>query len=172
MTLLFSEIKAFIALLIAMEMHNLPIVHLYWSTDPLYRVQPIAEVMLIKRFKKLRQAHHLNDNTHATKRGDDNFDKLSKLHPLVDELNISFQNECVSPSSQSTDEAMILFKGRNSMKQYMPLKPIKRGYKVWMCCDSASSYVYQFSIYTGKSDTEHSQRTWVSSGHKTNCWTS
>lgn len=37
-----------------------------------------------------------------------------------------------------------------SMKQYMPNKPIKRGYKIWARCDSESGYLYAFDIYTGK----------------------
>ncbi|XP_018401793.1 PREDICTED: piggyBac transposable element-derived protein 4-like [Cyphomyrmex costatus] len=46
---------------------------------------------------------------------------------------------------------MIKFKGRSSLKQYMPAKPIKRGYKCWVRADS-SSYVCEFQIYTGKTD--------------------
>ena len=84
----------------------------------------------------------------------DNFDKLFKICPLLDRLNVLFQNECVSSLSQSVDEAMILFKGRNSMKQYMPLKPVKRGYKVWMRCDSKTGYVYQFDAYRGRDNTD------------------
>lgn len=30
---------------------------------------------------------------------------------------------------------MIRFKGRSTLKQYMPNKPIKRGYKVWVRAD-------------------------------------
>jgi len=48
---------------------------------------------------------------------------------------------------------MIKFKGRSSIKQYMPKKPTNRGYKVWVRCDSITGYVYQFEIYTGKTDT-------------------
>ncbi|CAG5053672.1 unnamed protein product [Parnassius apollo] len=47
---------------------------------------------------------------------------------------------------------MIKFKGKSSMKQYMPKKPIKRGYKCWCRCDSKTGYLYQFQIYTGKTD--------------------
>ncbi|KAL4152634.1 hypothetical protein QTP88_000467 [Uroleucon formosanum] len=36
------------------------------------------------------------------------------------------------------------------MKQYMPMKPIKRGFKVWALADSASGYLINFEIYTGK----------------------
>lgn len=46
---------------------------------------------------------------------------------------------------------MIAFKGRSSIKQYMPNKPTKRGYKVWTRAD-AFSYICQFEIYFGKFD--------------------
>ncbi|GFY43086.1 piggyBac transposable element-derived protein 4 [Trichonephila inaurata madagascariensis] len=35
----------------------------------------------------------------------------------------------------------------------MPKKPIKRGYKVWIRCDS-SGFVCEFQIYTGKTEEE------------------
>lgn len=38
----------------------------------------------------------------------------------------------------------------STMKQYMPQKPVKRGYKVWVRADSTTGYMYQFKIYTGK----------------------
>ncbi len=36
------------------------------------------------------------------------------------------------------------------MKQYMPKKPIKQGFKGWVRADSLSWYVCQFQCYTGK----------------------
>ena len=45
---------------------------------------------------------------------------------------------------------MVAFKGRSSMKQYMPMKPTKRGFKVWVRADSSNGYVCQFQCYTGK----------------------
>lgn len=44
---------------------------------------------------------------------------------------------------------MIKFKGRSSLKQYMPKKLTKHGYKVWTKCAS-SGYCLDFEIYTGK----------------------
>lgn len=73
------------------------------------------------------------------------------LRPLITILNNLFQTNGKNSSSQSIDESMILFKGRSTMKQYMPLKPIKRGYKVWCRCDSTTGYLYEFDIYAGKS---------------------
>ncbi|XP_050293785.1 piggyBac transposable element-derived protein 4-like [Anthonomus grandis grandis] len=50
---------------------------------------------------------------------------------------------------QAIDESMIRFKGRSSIRQYMPMKPIKRGYKVWVRSDE-TGFMSQFQIYTGK----------------------
>ena len=52
----------------------------------------------------------------------------------------------------AVDEAMILFKGRSSMKQFMPLKSITRGYKAWCACDSLNGFIYNIDMYTGCSD--------------------
>ena len=35
------------------------------------------------------------------------------------------------------------------MKQYVPLKPVKRGFKVWAMADARNGYVYDFNVYTG-----------------------
>ncbi len=45
---------------------------------------------------------------------------------------------------------MIKFQGQSSLKHYMPMKPIKRGIKVWVLADSANGYFHKFDIYTGK----------------------
>lgn len=110
-----------------MGYHILPQIDLYWSSDPGFRVNEIAEVMTVKRFKKIFEALHLNDNSQQPSREDVKFDKLYKIRPLISLLSKSFQNNASNSSSQSIDESMILFKGRSSLKQYMPLKPIKRG---------------------------------------------
>ena len=72
------------------------------------------------------------------KRGDPNFDKLYIVRPVIDALQKNCL-KCYDPDDvMSVDESMISFKGRSSLKQYMPKKPIRRGYKVWMlACKSA-----------------------------------
>ena len=42
------------------------------------------------------------------------------------------------------NEGMSKFKGRLGMKQYPPVKPIKRGIKVWVCTEASSSFVSDF----------------------------
>ena len=48
------------------------------------------------------------------------------------------------------DEAMIPFKGRSSIKQYMPNKPVKRVIKVWAMADARTGFIFKFDVYTGK----------------------
>lgn len=45
---------------------------------------------------------------------------------------------------------MIPFKGRSTLKQHIPLKPVKRGIKVWTRADSKNGYISQFQVYLGK----------------------
>jgi len=49
---------------------------------------------------------------------------------------------------------MIPFKGHSSLKQYLPLKPVKHGFKVWVRADSTNGYICDFSVYTGKESVE------------------
>ena len=48
----------------------------------------------------------------------------------------------------SIDKTMIAFKGRSSMKQYVPKKPVKRAFKVWVRADAVSGYVSEVDVYT------------------------
>ena len=73
--------------------------------------------------------------------GNPGYDKLYKIRPLLDIVESNSQ-AAYSPHQQiAIDEAMVLFKGRSSMKQYMPLKPTKRGYKLWCLSDSHNGFV-------------------------------
>jgi hypothetical protein len=45
------------------------------------------------------------------------------------------------------DEAMVGFKGRSTLKQFIPNKPTKWGYKVW--CLSSRNYLLAFKVYEG-----------------------
>ena len=36
------------------------------------------------------------------------------------------------------------------MKQYMPLKPTKRGFKVWVRADAITGYFCDFDVYVGR----------------------
>ena len=80
---------------------------------------------------------------------EDNSDKLYKIRPLIQDLNRNFQLLRLPNAAQSVDESMVLFKDRSSLKQYNPMKPTKRSYKIW-CRADMSGYVYELELYQGK----------------------
>ena len=74
-------------------------------------------------------------------REDANYDKLFKVRPLLDAITKQFCEVYNPAQNLSIDEAMIAFKGRLSIKQYMQQEPIKRGIKVWCCASSENGVV-------------------------------
>ena len=53
------------------------------------------------------------------------------MRPVIDHLNSKFSEVIWNDSEQTIDEHKLKFKGRSGMKQYLKLKPIKWGFKVW-----------------------------------------
>lgn len=147
-----EEVKAFLGIMIMMGLSPLPDADLYWSTDPFYNNPEISEVLSRTRYKKITENLHLRDNSTAPPKNSPRHDKLYKLRTVIDTLNEVFQNQTSNSSNQSIDECMVKFKGRSSLKQYMPKKPIKRGFKIWARCDATTGYLYQFEVYVGKGD--------------------
>lgn len=151
LTLTREELLAFFGILIIMGFHKLPSMRLYWSNDPAFHVDIVSKVMTLHRFLRILRYIHLNDNSKMSKRGENNYDKLYKLRPFSEFLKKRFL-EIFNPCSRflSIDESMVGFKGRSSLKQYLPNKPTKRGFKVWVLACAVTGYMLYFDVYEGK----------------------
>ena len=64
------------------------------------------------------------------------YDKLYKIRPVIDVICENSKMWYNLGQNISFDEAMVKFKGRSTLKQYQPLNPIKRGFKIWCRADS------------------------------------
>lgn len=53
------------------------------------------------------------------------------------------------PVEESVDEQLCATKARRHLKQYLPAKPHKWGYKLYALCGT-DLFAYNFEIYTGK----------------------
>lgn len=80
----------------------------------------------------------------------DNAPKTYYTDDLINCLKSSFQRAREDSIFQLIDETIVKFKDRSSLKQYLPLKLVKRGIKLWSRCDSLTGYYYNLNIYTGK----------------------
>uniref|UniRef100_A0A8C6TQ61 PiggyBac transposable element-derived protein domain-containing protein n=1 Tax=Neogobius melanostomus TaxID=47308 RepID=A0A8C6TQ61_9GOBI len=127
-----SEIKAFIGMKLMMGVVKMPAVENYWATDTRY--DKVADVMPLKRYKCLSRMLHCQDNMSS----DSSEDRLVKIRPSENQFSI--------------DEMMVPYKGKKagSLRQYLPSKPKKWGFKIFVRA-GVSGFVYDFMVYTGKS---------------------
>lgn len=148
-----KEIETFIGINILMGIKKLPSYCDYWSAREQLRDHYISSAMSRDRFAWLLANVHFADNSVMPGRDSPDYDKLYKVRVLLDTLSETFRSSYGPSKYQSIDESMIRFKGRSFLKQFMPLKPIKRGYKVWVRSDE-KGYVCQFQIYVGKTNNQ------------------
>ena len=133
-----------------MEVKVLPKIADYWSSNPQLGCSWISSVMTRNRFMKINQFLQFTDQSRLIPRGRLGYNPISKILPILNYLKPKFA-ECFRPGQHvSVDEAMIGFKGRCILKQYLPSKPTKWGIKVWELCDSITGYCMDFNVYPGK----------------------
>ncbi|KAM7310521.1 piggyBac transposable element-derived protein 3 [Ixodes scapularis] len=140
------ELKVFLGICLVMTYIKYPRIRHYWSKESGLRMGVIADAMYVNRFEELRRFLHFNDNNESTT--DD--DRILKIRPVIDTLNRTFSLAVDPEEYQSVDEMMIPFKGRSSIKQFLPSKPKRWGFKVWVRA-GASGYIYKFEVYQGGS---------------------
>lgn len=143
-----GELYAFIGINFFMGFHKLPSWKNYWSLEPVFSVQIVRDTMSRNRFDDILSNLHVNDNSTIPL---ENKDRTWKLKPMIEKLNTTFGTVYHGTREVSVDESMILFKGRSTMKQYNPMKPVKRGYKIW-CLADQRGFIMKFSIYQGKNE--------------------
>lgn len=115
---------------------------------PDYSVTYVSNSMTRLRFDKILSNLHVQNNELIPT---NNKNKLFKIQPLINHLNNIFGIVYHGTKQLSIDESMILFKGRSTIKQYNPMKPIKRGYKLW-CMADQKGFVKKFKVYQGKDE--------------------
>ncbi|XP_047132711.1 piggyBac transposable element-derived protein 3-like isoform X1 [Hydra vulgaris] len=140
-----NEIESFIGVYFRMGLVKLPSVRSYWETFMNY--DGVSLVLSRNRFLSILRYLHFVDNLKVTDEVKKN-DRAWKLRPWLEKLRENFLK--VSPEeNQSVDEIMVAFKGRSFLKQYVPNKPNKWGFKLWGRC-GVSGYLYDFDLYQGK----------------------
>jgi hypothetical protein len=141
-----GEIERFVGMAMYMSLIRMSNTRSYWSAD--FRVNRIADAMSVNRFEEIKKFLHFSDNTNS----EGSKDKLKKIRPLL----VNLRQRCTTVKMEenlSVDEQIIPFKGRSSLKQYLPMKPHKWGYKMFVL-SGVSGFSYDFEFYTGKTDNE------------------
>lgn len=142
-----ETVERFIGILLRMGIVHMPRYRMYWSGE--LRYNAIADYMSRREFEEISRFIHFNDNSKVvSNRKEPSYDPLFKIRPLLESL----RQQClqVAPDQrQSIDEQIIPFKGRNQLRQYLPKKPKRWGFKVIARCCSRTGFTHDFTIYQG-----------------------
>ncbi|XP_060777628.1 piggyBac transposable element-derived protein 4-like [Neoarius graeffei] len=144
-----QEMKSFIGLCITFGIMKLPTRRDYWRQSKWLYQTNVPRVMARDRFDMIWRYLHLQDNTDPKV---DKSDKLWKLRCFLDLLLNQYQALYEVNGIVTVDESMVKYKGRLAFRQYLPMKPVKWGVKVWVMAESTTGYVTSFQVYTGATE--------------------
>ncbi|XP_035229926.1 piggyBac transposable element-derived protein 4-like [Stegodyphus dumicola] len=122
---------------------------MYWSKRKLIETPSFSNIMSSRRFDLIMQFIHFDrnestDSSHPQPR-------LKKIWTVLNYLQKKFSEVYTPEQDTCIDESLLLYKGRLSWTQYLPLKRARFGIKMFMLCESHSGYVWSIIIYVGKS---------------------
>ena len=112
-----GEVMVLLGVVFVRSYNRLPNLSNYWSSNSSMGNQFIKNVISRNRFQFLMS-------------------KLYYVEELVNFIKQTFSNAMSESSDLSIDKSMVKFKGHPVLKQYLPLKPTKKGVKVWQRCDA------------------------------------
>jgi Transposase IS4/DDE_Tnp_1-like zinc-ribbon len=139
-----AELYAFLGAHLFMGIDRLPRTHMYWSQT--FGHPLLTSIFSRDRFMQLLRFFRVT----ALDEGAADRDPLLHVSSLAAKLNASFAAHASSSHRLTLDEAMVAYKGRSPIKQYIPSKPHKWGYKIY--CLSSDDYLLRFEIYAGKEE--------------------
>ena len=146
-----QELYAFLGVHLFMGIDRLPRTEMYWGATFSH---PLTTSLFSRdRFKQLlRFFRVVAPDEAATAR-----DPRPHIAALAAKLNASFAANYAPSPSLALDEAMVAFKGRSPIKQYIPSKPHKWEYKIY--CLSSDDYLLRFQVYAGKEEERSAEGT-------------
>lgn len=134
-----------------MSVQKFPSTRSYWS--PKFGYDPICSIMPLNKFEKIKLSLHFNNNELHKLVGHPVHDRLHKIRPVTQHLNERFatvpmdQRLCVG-------EQMCAIKVGHFLKQYLPNKPHKWGFKLYVLYD-LMGYAHKFEIYSGQENSDN-----------------
>ena len=114
---------------------------MHWQTHGLWESKLIKSTMSFNKFISIGT---------CLKIGSPNaIDKLARVRRVSDHIQEVSTRIYVPRKEMTIDESMVAYKGRYGLKQYLPMKPTKWGFKAFLLCESQSGYCYKHKFFTG-----------------------
>ena len=148
LNLTIAELEKWLGLLLYFSLSKLPNTRMHWAKEFAPLTDYAADCMSPDRFEAIKRNLHLADNTEQAASGENNYDPLYKVRPLINHLRTKFQN-ITKKQNLCIDQQMVPYKGKTRLKQYLPNKPKKWSCKLFVLSD-VEGLMYDFIPYTGK----------------------
>jgi hypothetical protein len=146
-----DELWCWMALVILQGVVGKPEQEMYWSKTAAVSTPFFGQYMSRNRFALLSRFLHFVDNeTIVQEQGQHPCWKLHKVWPVWQAILKNFQQSYTPQRDISIDESLMLYKGRLGFRQYIKLKRARFGIKFFVMCESATGYIWNSIIYTGK----------------------
>jgi len=94
---------------------------------------------------QIRSSLHFVDEKDCNKE-----DFLYKVRDLVNYFITVSRSLYIPEQMLTIDESMIRFNGRSNFKVYMPLKPIKYGFKAYVLAEASTGFVLSWELHDGR----------------------
>ncbi|GFU90918.1 piggyBac transposable element-derived protein 4 [Trichonephila clavipes] len=132
-----NELRVFFATLILQGIITKPTVRMFSSKRKLNETPSFSNLMSLRRFDLIMQFIHFDRNENI-----DSSHPQSKLKKIWTVLNYkkNFPQFYTPEQDICIDESLLLYKGRLSWTQYLPLKRARFGIKMFMLRESHSGY--------------------------------
>ena len=133
LNLTMSEFERYVGICMFMSIVKLPRTRYYWKNE--IHFSEITDYMSRRRWEVIKTNLHFANNRLIPEIIPPNFDKLFKIRPFVDMVNLNF-NKLDMTENLSVDEMMIPYCGTRGPRVYVKGKPNPWGFKAFVLADS------------------------------------
>lgn len=130
-----GEIALLLGVTLVMGYNKAPNQPDYWSHDPSMGNHAIKSAISRNHYQLLISKLYFNNPEKG-----ENTSKTYCVDELISCFKHTFKKAREDSPFQSIDESMAKSKGCSSLKQYLPVKPIKWCIKIWIRCDAKSGH--------------------------------
>ena len=140
--------KCYFGQLLYMGIVRKPSLNHYLSTSSLFGSSGFSELLSEDHFRDIHSSLQFVDE--VVENWDD---PLYKVRPLIAHIIKVSQTYYIPDQNLTIDESMIRFNGRNKMKVFMPLKPIKYGFKAYILAEASSGFMLNWTLHDSQKRT-------------------
>jgi len=139
-----STLRCFFGMLLFMGHVQKPHYKIYWSKSVLFGTFGFSKLLSFDHPEQIKT------NLRFTREALNQTDPLTKIRNFINQI-IMISRKLYTPQQNLTiDESMIKFKGRHKLRVYIPLKPVRFGFKAYILAEAGSGFVLSWQLHEGK----------------------